>query len=152
DLVVATPVGSAWMEAALPQAFEKLFRTHIVELPGTGGSEGDPAAASIESVVAAIGDVSASLEAPVLFGDSMNGTLVLAAGSSVPCRGVIAVAPPSSLPASQADRAAYWEHKAEGGRRERGGKLIDERERTVDEQHKARLQERIDRLRRWYEL
>src|SRR5207248_2075690 len=94
----------------------------------------------------------ASLEAPVLFGDSMNGTLVLAAGSSVPCRGVIAVAPPSSLPASQADRAAYWEHKAEGGRRERGGKLIDERERTVDEQHKARLQERIDRLRRWYEL
>lgn len=154
DLVVITPVGSAWMEGALPAGLQELFRVHVTELPGTGRSAPDPTSSSVDAVVEAIAEVSTAVCAsdPVLFGHSMNGTLALGAAGQVSCRGVIAVTPPAELPPSRDVVSAYWEAEADTARRERADALATRYEFATDETEKAELQHGFDRLRRWYDL
>jgi pimeloyl-ACP methyl ester carboxylesterase len=156
DLVVVTPIGSAWMECAFPAELVEPFTIHVAELPGTGGSDASsaPEAASVAGVVAAISDISSAVASstPVLFGHSMNGTLVLAAAAEVGCRGVIAVAPPSQLPPDSNVVSTYWEAKPERSRRERAQALVDRYEATSDEAERADLRQRFDHLRRWCDL
>src|SRR2546430_1143107 len=119
ELLVITPIGSAWMEHALPEALQELFTIHVVELPGTGNAEPQPEAASVAAVAAATSDVAVALDLsePVLFGHSMNGTLALTAAAGMSCRGVVAVAPSAELPPRADVAVAYWEAHAEWGRR-----------------------------------
>ena len=153
DLLAITPIGSAWTEQALPAPIQDLFNVHIVEVAGTGRSEGGPESASVDAVVDTIHDVSDALTTsePVLFGHSMNGTLVLAAAARLRCRGVIAVAPPPALPPSGSEERSYWEATADKPRRRRAAEIMAKAGETDDEGEKQRLWQDFDRLRRWYD-
>jgi pimeloyl-ACP methyl ester carboxylesterase len=88
----------------------------------------------------------------VLFGHSMNGTLVLAAAAATPCRGVIAVAPPTSLSPNPDLSKAFWEARAEPARKKRTAEIVEAYERAGDDAEKQRLQGQFEHLRRWYDL
>ena len=140
-LLVLTPMAD-WMLAALPAPLGARFTVTLMELP-----------ASIDAITAAVTDVAAGLSTPpVLFGHSMNGALALAAATSAPCVGVIAVTPPAALPPDPALPTTYWEERAEPERRRRAKEIVDAHEATTDPEEKARLQTAFTDVRRWYDL
>ena len=152
ELLVVTPIGSAWMAAALPEALGELFTVRVCDLPGTGRSQGDPNSATVTVVADAITDVGAAFGEFFLFGHSMNGTLALATAAATPCRGVIAVAPSPFLPPNPTESASYWEAKAEPERRRRAAAITADYEACGNDRDKEVLREHFDRLRRWYDL
>jgi proline iminopeptidase len=151
-----TPIGAAWIIEALPAEIGELFTVYVAELPGTGGSAGDPSAQSVASVVATIGELAVTISDDpariVLFGHSMNGTLALAAAAAGNFGGVIAVTPAPSLPPNPQDNAAYWAAKAEPERRRRGAEIIEAYNASADAAEKETLQEAYNHLRQWYDL
>ena len=154
QLVAITPIGARGLSETLPEQLGELFTVHVVELPGTGRSGGDPGKASVASVVGVIKEVAttiAGVEA-VLFGHSMNGTLALATAAAMECGGVIAVGAPPCLPPSAEQLRSHWELEAEPERRRKAEALIAEYEQTHDAAARAALRERYDRLRRWHDL
>lgn len=154
DLVAITPIGAEGLHATLPAELGELFTVHVVELPGTGRSAGDPARQSVATVVGAVKEVGSAIASDkfVVFGHSMNGTLALAAGADPSCAGVIAVGAPPRLPPDAEAVRTYWEAKAEPRRRRLSAELIAAYNDSDDYDEKSALRERHDRLRRWYDL
>ena len=153
QLLAVTPIGAAWMIAAFPSELEDVFTIHVMELPGTGRSPYSPECGSVEAVTDAIGAVAGKLaDPPVLFGESMNGTLVLAASQEVACERVIAVTPPPRLPPDPSVSAAYWEANADDERRVRATAIIAAYEAESDPARRDELRAAYDRLRRWHDL
>lgn len=153
-LLAITPLGAEWLRRALPGALEDLFSISIVELPGTGRSDGDAATATVDDARHAVGDAieELGLERPILFGHSMNGTLALAAAGDTRLSGVIAACSPPSLSFAGADASTqYWADMAEPARQERAAELTARHEATDDAAERRELFDQLDRLRRWYD-
>lgn len=148
-LVAVTPIGRTAFEASLPTGLAERFTIHVVELPGTVDAAATPSVASTSDTIrTAVADLAPDGDA-ILFGHSMNGTLVLAAAAA--CAGVIAVCSPPALPPDPSVSAQYWELQAEPGRKERADAIVAAHEQASDDAERARQRERYDRLRRWYD-
>lgn len=153
-MLALTPVGAEWLGRALPPDFAATFTIYVLDLPGTGGSAGGPEAATVDAAVeAARATIDAlSLEHVVLFGHSMNGTLALAAAAAgVPCIGVIAVGAVPSLPPDAELGEAYWEDKAERGRKEVAAAAEAAFDAATSDEEKLAAWQAYNNVRRWYD-
>ena len=152
DLLAIVPVGAEWMEAALPPSLLERFRVHVLDIPGTGRSEGE--ATTVHAVTSAVGEAVAVLELDdtILFGHSMNGTLALAAATTVPCSGVIAVGAVPTLPPDSELSAMFWEEKAEPGRKAAAAAAEAAFDSVTSDEAKLAAWQAYNNVRRWYDV
>ena len=94
--IAIAPVGKAWMDAALPPALHELLEIDVLV----------PSSTTVDGIVAEARDT--ITPDSFVFGHSMNGALALATASSVPVRGVIAVAAPPHLPIAVPPDGRRW--------------------------------------------
>jgi pimeloyl-ACP methyl ester carboxylesterase len=106
-----------------------------------------------DGTVASLVDFATALvdEDTVLFGHSMNATLVLAVAAQAACRGVIAVAPATQLPPDVDGTRAFWDTTAEPERKQRADAIRAEFD-TADDADKPMLYVRYNNLRYFYDL
>jgi pimeloyl-ACP methyl ester carboxylesterase len=150
-LLAITPIGAAWLAAALPRPLHDVFTIHIAELPGTGRSTAS-GACTVDAVSAAVVDLVQPLgQDTVLFGHSMNGALALAAAVIAPCAGVLAVTPAHQLPPDGSVNTAFWDATAEDERKRRAHAIRDAFE-GADDTAKADLYRRYNNLRQWRDM
>lgn len=143
-LLAVTPIETKAFVRWLPPALADRFRIHVI-------NRLEPSMASITSTIREAAAEIAPGEA-VLFGHSMNGSLVLAAAAAgAACAGVIAVGAPPRLPSDLTLSSAYWEEHAEAHRLELAAEIVAAHEGATDDAERMKHRERYDRLRRWYD-